>query len=159
MRIRPYVADDGGDVLDLAERLAIGVARWRDSIAVDAAVEGWLRDSIAAVGRDAAIFVADDDGRVCGVVSVSTRTHFTGQVDAYVGELVVSAPYERRGIGRALMERAERWARDRGLEHLTIETGAANLAAREFYGRLGYVEEDVRLTRELNQSRGPNIAG
>lgn len=60
--------------------------------------------------------------------------HFTGQVDAYVGELVVSAPYERRGIGRALMARAELWAGDCGLEHLTIETGAANVAARTSKG-------------------------
>lgn len=81
------------------------------------------------------------------------------RVDAYVGELVVSAPHERRGIGRALMARAERWARDRGLAHLTIETGAANLAAREFYTRLGNVEEDVRLTRELNQVWNPTSRG
>jgi len=47
------------------------------------------------------------------------------------------------------MAAAESWASDRGLRHLTLETGAANQPARGFYRALGYLEEDVRLTKPL----------
>jgi GNAT superfamily N-acetyltransferase len=48
-----------------------------------------------------------------------------------------------------LMDAAEGWARRRGHQHITLETGAANGAARAFYDRRGYQEEDVRLTKTL----------
>jgi hypothetical protein len=31
-----------------------------------------------------------------------------------------------------------------------LETGAANVRARKFYEQLGYLEEEVRLTRRLS---------
>ncbi len=77
------------------------------------------------------------------------RTHFTGQVDAYVGELVTAEGHERRGIARALMAAAEDWGAARGLRYLTLETGMANHAARAFYAGIGYQEEDVRLTKRI----------
>lgn len=106
----PVPTQDRETVLGLARRLTIGVAPWRDHDAVQRAARGWLRDSIQAIDNDAAVFVAQDDqGQVCGVVTVASRTHFTGSADAYVGELVVSETHERRGIGRALMCTAEQW--------------------------------------------------
>jgi ribosomal protein S18 acetylase RimI-like enzyme len=56
---------------------------------------------------------------------------------------------EGRGIGQALLAAAEVWARDRGLTYMTLETGARNARAREFYRLAGYEEEDVRLTKRL----------
>lgn len=55
----------------------------------------------------------------------------------------------RLGIGRALIEAAQAWARDRGLENLTLHTGACNTAARAFYAALGFTEGEVRLTRPV----------
>ena len=52
-------------------------------------------------------------------------------------------------IGRALIGASDTWARDRGLAHLTLHAGARNAGARAFYAALGFVEEEVRLTRPL----------
>ena len=93
------------------------------------------------------MFVADSDSGVVGLVTVGHRHHFSGQKDAYVGELVVAEAEEGRGIGRMLMQAAEGWARSQGLQYLTLETGAANGAARAFYAALGYQEEDIRFTK------------
>ncbi len=95
------------------------------------------------------MYVAIVDGKIAGLVTVAERKHFTGQLDGYVGELVTAPGLERRGIGRQLMAAAEQWATDRGLACLTLETGAANQAARAFYAALGYADEDVRLTKRL----------
>jgi GNAT superfamily N-acetyltransferase len=75
------------------------------------------------------------------LISVGTRTHFTGDIDAYVGELVVAESMERQGIGAGLPRPAEAWAVERGFERLTLETGAAITRARAFYAAAGHDEE------------------
>ncbi|NUP62802.1 MAG: GNAT family N-acetyltransferase [Nonomuraea sp.] len=146
VRIRPVREEDRPDVLALAPRLAEGVAAWRDHDAAVRAAERWLTASIDGEG---AVFVAEKGGRVVGVVSVDRQWHFTGAEDAYVGELAVHPDSVRTGVGRRLLAAAEDWARDQGLRHLTLETGAADTTARRFYAALGYQEESVRLTRPL----------
>ncbi|MFC4060068.1 GNAT family N-acetyltransferase [Planomonospora corallina] len=149
--IRPYRDEDRDAVVALAPRLTEGVAAWRDADAVADAVRGWVTGSLEQAGGDGhGVFVAVREGRVAGFVTVSARRHFTGQVDAYIGELVVSAEAEGTGVGRALAGAAESWARDRGLARVTLETGAANARARGFYRALGYAEEEVRLSRPVS---------
>ena len=101
------------------------------------------------------MWVAQAGEEVVGLVTAAERRHFTGEVDAYVGELVVDVDHERRGVGTLLLNAVEEWARRRGLRHLTLETGAGNAPARAFYARSGYREEDVRLTKGLDQSSTP----
>lgn len=150
VEIREFHSGDEADVLALAPRLTEGVASWRDRDDVRQAVVAWVRESIdRSADGDRALFVAEQAGTVVGFVSVGEREHFAGEVDGYVGELVVATDEAGHGIGRLLMGRAEDWARKRGVKHLTLETGAANAQARAFYESLGFVEEDVRLTRRL----------
>lgn len=150
MQVRRYAEADRAAVIALAPRLTEGVAGWRDRRAVRAAVLGWVTESLAAAAADDhAVLVADDDGMVLGFVTCAEREHFTGEVDGYVGELVVAGGCVRRGVGSALMAAAEQWAADRGLSRITLETGAANTAARGFYGALGYRNEDVRLSKRV----------
>lgn len=47
------------------------------------------------------------------------------------------------------MNCAETWARERGFGRLRLETGNANESAKVFYARLGYVIEEVVLTKAL----------
>lgn len=155
VRIRDYIPADRDAILALAPRLTEGKAPWRDDTAWLAAVQGWIRDALAGVGQpDQVVYVAVDGDQVVGFVHAAERTHFTGQLDAYVGELVTATGKERRGIARALMAAAEAWGAARGLDHLTLETGAANHAARAFYASLGYLQEDVRLTRKIRKGTG-----
>jgi ribosomal protein S18 acetylase RimI-like enzyme len=150
VQIRPYHPDDREQVMALAPRLAEWVAPWREPSAVRSAVHGWVRGSIEACGQPGhAVYVADTGDDVVGFVSVSERTHFTGQVDAYVGELAVRSGLERRGIATALMAAAQTWAADRGRTFLTLETGAASQPARGLYRALGFQEEDIRLTKAI----------
>jgi ribosomal protein S18 acetylase RimI-like enzyme len=150
VEIRPVQPDDHAQVLELAPRLTEGVANWRDPHATSCAVHGWVESSLGTASQQGhAVYVAIADGRVGGVVTVCERRHFTGQVDAYVGELAVAADLERRGIATQLMNAAETWAASRGLAFLTLETGAANNPARAFYAQRGYREEDIRLTKAI----------
>lgn len=154
--IRPYRPADRGQVMALSPRLAEGVAGWRDRDRVLAAAASWVRDTLDAAGQPGhAVYVAADGATIAGLVSVSERRHFTGQVDAYTGELAVRPGMERRGIATRLMAAAESWAASRGLAFLTLETGAANWPARGLYAALGYQEEEIRLTRAIQAAAPP----
>ena len=155
MQIREYRPDDRDAIMALAPRLTEGKPLWRDDAAWLAAVQGWIRDAADAAGQPGhVVYVAVQNEQVVGLVHAAERAHFTGQVDAYVGELVTATGLERRGIARALMAAAEAWAAARGLANLTLETGAANHGARAFYAALGYLEEDVRLTKKIRTGTG-----
>ena len=152
-QIRPFQPGDRSQVLALAPQLTHGVAPWRDPAAVRRAAENWLQTSVDTAGRpDRAVYVAVAGNKVVGVVGIREQTHFTGQTDAYVGELAVASDMERRGIATALMGAAEAWAAQRGLAFLTLQTGAANQPARSLYRRLGYHEEELLLTKAIQPS-------
>ena len=148
--VRRYRAADREQVLALAPRLTEGVAAWRDPEAVGRAARGWVTGSLDTAAEPGhAVFVAELGGRIAGVVTVAEKAHFTGQVDAYVGELAVAAESARRGVATQLMSAVDAWAAQRGLAFVTLETGAANEPARNLYAGLGFLDEDVRLTKPV----------
>jgi ribosomal protein S18 acetylase RimI-like enzyme len=152
--IRPATDADREAILALGPRLAVGVAPWRDQSEALAAGGRWLEDSLAAAARgEGAAFVGSVADEVLGVIGIRPSRHFTGENDGYIGELVVAENASRQGIGQALIDVADTWARDHGLANLTLHTGAYNTGARAFYAALGFTEEEVRLTRPLTTNQ------
>jgi ribosomal protein S18 acetylase RimI-like enzyme len=60
----------------------------------------------------------------------------------YLEDLFVRPEARRSGIATALMEYAERFARETGAERLTLATAHDNASAQALYRKLGYVRED-----------------
>jgi ribosomal protein S18 acetylase RimI-like enzyme len=92
---------------------------------------------------DAAVFVAEEDRRPVGIVSV--RVYETPPDPAmvplrrgHVEMLVVSAAHRRHGVGQALMQEVASWARRQGAAEIVLTVWAGNEAAEAFYDRLGY---------------------
>src|SRR5688500_14162678 len=99
VHIRPFDANDREAVLDLAPRLTVGIAPWLDADAFLATAHGWIEGSIEAIGRDRAVFVAEDiQGHCRGFVSIGRSVHFTRAEQAYIGELAVAADAEGEGV-------------------------------------------------------------
>ncbi len=150
LRVRPYVDTDRAFVLSLVPRLAIGMQPWRDLELWLSTVQGWLTESINQHNQKTMVLIAEDEqGGRLGFATVSHSTHFTGQRQAYIGELATSETAEGRGVGTALLEVCEQWARQQGYSLLTVSTGAANTRALSFYHHLGFHDEDVTLTKLL----------
>lgn len=115
-----------------------------------AAARGWVEAAIAGIGSERAVFVAvGEDGAVVGFASVARQVEFTGEPQAYVGELAVDEAAEEGGIGSALLMAIEAWAKAQGLTLIVLDTGARNSRARRFYTRRGFGEESVRLTKVI----------
>lgn len=150
LHVRPYEPRDHDFIHSLAPRLAIGKRPWRDLELWLRTVEAWLTESINQHNQKTMVLVAEDEqGERLGFASVSHSTHFTGQPQAYIGELATLESVEGRGVGTALVKACEQWARDQGYTILTLSTGAGNTRAISFYHHLGFLDEDVTLTRLL----------
>ena len=56
-------------------------------------------------------------------------------------EIGVEEPFQRRGVGRALIEEAKRWAVEVGADELWVLTEDDNVPARALYAATGGREE------------------
>jgi ribosomal protein S18 acetylase RimI-like enzyme len=56
----------------------------------------------------------------------------------YIDSLATAERFRRRGVALALLDDAERMARERGLPSLALDTRQSNTGARALYERLGY---------------------
>lgn len=100
------------------------------------------------------VFVLEDDDKVVGFVSVWAKLKVNGLVNeesevAYVSDLVVIAAYRGRGLGRALLQRAEDYAVAKGATTLSIGVLAENTGARKLYNDFGFRENKVELMKPL----------
>ncbi len=94
---------------------------------------------------DGFVLVADADGEIVGMVSAE-------MVDGpavWVGDVIVTAAARRNGVGELLMHAVEEWARQRGATHIGLQVYVDNGPARSLYGKLGYVDDHIKMRRTL----------
>ena len=109
----------------------------------------WMLEAERAEQTPQAVYVAEDEQGVAGMVKVFMKGQMKGQKEAYVDGLAVDERVARQGVGTELMKACEEWAAGRGHKWIHIETPASNQAARDFYGAIGYGEEVVKLSKGL----------
>jgi len=80
-----------------------------------------------------AVFVAELGDRIAGFAHVFEHRLLVSPGFAELGGLVVWPWARRRGAGRALLDQAARWTKDRGLSTVRIRTGAVRREAHPFY--------------------------
>jgi RimJ/RimL family protein N-acetyltransferase len=142
--IRKAEPGDAGALVSLAEAVGSEEGRWL------IAYGGWRsvseeRRYLRAIRKHAyaAVLVAELDGRIVGRLSIGRDSHPASEHVADVG-LMVADGYRRRGIGRALMESAEAWARGVGVRKIELHVFPHNEAALGLYDRIGYRRVGLR---------------
>jgi RimJ/RimL family protein N-acetyltransferase len=136
-----------GDAQGLAE---LGDAVGREPEGWLVTTNGWRstadeRRYLRAIRRypHAAVFVADDDGRIVGRLSVARDQHPASRHVADLG-LIVAASHRRRGIGTALLRAAVAWAQESDVYKLELHVFPWNEAAITLYERFGFEREGYR---------------
>jgi aminoglycoside 6'-N-acetyltransferase len=143
--IRPATSDDDAAIAELEYESAIHHAtiapdRWR-VLPVDAVAAS--RRFWQATDAQDEILVAVADGRVVGMVDLWLRrprdpnNARPPRIEAHLG-ISVASKERGQGVGTALMEAAEAWARAHGAERMDLGLDAANTDALRLYERLGY---------------------
>ncbi|WP_375205920.1 GNAT family N-acetyltransferase [Hyphococcus sp.] len=82
-----------------------------------------------------ATLIAEFDGEAAGFILlwvVDSHAHLT--------EISIAERFQKRGIGRALIEAGEDWARAQGFDAITLTTFRDVIWNAPFYRSLGYME-------------------
>lgn len=93
--------------------------------------------------RRTVTFLAFDDNFAVGYVNVVFPRFKKLRGNAYL-TIAVREIYRGKGIGNSLMERAENYARERGVRRMELEVFGKNEVAIELYKRRGYEIEGVK---------------
>ena len=150
MEIAPIADADLAEVVSLWERC--GLTRpWNDPLA-DIALARASPTSDVLVGRQ--------EGRIVASAMVGSDGH-----RGWVYYLSVDPDSARRGLGRAMMQACETWARKGGVPKIQLMVRQGNAATIGFYQALGYqLEETVILGkrfdgRSWDTAKGPSPRG
>lgn len=101
---------------------------------------------------DAAIFVADRDGRILGYVYAAVEPQSWKELRdeaGYIHDVAVDPDSRRQGVATGLMAAALDWLRTRGVPRVVLGTASQNAGAQRLFERLGFRRTMIELTREL----------
>ena len=106
--------------------------------------------------RESRTLVAEEPGRrLLGFLDMEFRQRLGHpRPQAWVNDLVVTEGARGRGIGSALLARAEGLARKRGCFRMSLETAGWREAAHRFYGREGWTDHGTWFVKLLDESWG-----
>lgn len=150
LTIRAGRRSDEAAILELAERMAnFEVPRWRSAEEITDADGRSMVNALGLGHPDSEVFVAERDGESVGCLHMVVARDFFGRRHAHISVIAVSAAAEGTGTGRALMEYAERWARERRLPIITLNVFAGNTRARRLYERSGFEVELLKYAKPL----------
>jgi RimJ/RimL family protein N-acetyltransferase len=136
--------------------------------AVGSEPEGWLvttngwrdvsdeRRYLRAIRRypNAAVYVAEDEGRIVGRLSIARDQHPASRHVADLG-LMVAQSHRRQGVGTQLLQAAVQWGRHAGVRKLELHVFPWNTGAIALYEKFGFVQEGYR---KAHYRRGDDYA-
>jgi ribosomal protein S18 acetylase RimI-like enzyme len=151
LTIRPATNRDLEFLLGLVPRLSeFGLPPSREVKSLETFSYDLLRKALLEPTATTAILIAEADGKKLGFIHLEEeKEFFSGEAQGYIANLAISQEAEGKGVGRALMNAAEAWAKEHGYRYLTLNVFATNRRARTFYEKLGYAEDVLRLTKML----------
>ncbi len=150
--VRPYRPEDAAFRAGIAQRLHPGqTVSPRDPRLVADFLDRFGRGEIAAP-TGAAMFIAVDEKNapVGMLVLHAEQDYFTKHPRAYVDFLVVAETAEGKGVGRALIDHADDWARAHECIEVCLGVFANNENAIAFYQRNGFQEDTKRMAKAIN---------
>jgi len=144
IRVRPAGPGDAAALVALAEEVGREGGRWI------LAAETWRsvsdeRRYLRTVQRhpDAAVLVAEHDGRIVARLSLSRDPHPSSRHVADLG-LMVAEKSRRQGVGRMLLDEAVAWARASGIRKIELHVFPWNEPAIGLYESFGFEREGYR---------------
>jgi GNAT superfamily N-acetyltransferase len=128
----------------------------------------WKRDgtrtnpaAVERMLRKQALILAEIDGLLVGSVNVNLMGDGIGEF----GMLVSDRSFRGTGIGSALVEHAEKWARDSGCHTMRLElltprdwTHPSKEFLKQWYARIGYVPTKTESLEEMYPDLVPELA-
>lgn len=104
-----------------------------------ASEQGPALDAVCAGEPNALAWLIHEDGELAGylVLAIGFSVEYGGR-DGFIDELHLTEKFRGRGLGRAVMDFAERAAKEAGIRYLHLEVELHNERARRLYDARGY---------------------
>lgn len=136
MRLRDAVLEDAPALCRL-DRVSMGYEYPEEKTAAQL-------QKLLGSGRDK-ILVAEMEGKVVGYLHlVDYDLLYAGPMKNIMG-IAVDPEYRRMGIGKALLEAGEEWAKTDGAEGIRLVSGESRVGAHAFYRAVGYEGNKMQL--------------
>ena len=107
--------------------------------------------SAQILASDQRIFLAERGGDIVGIArcveSLGSPLLHPSRY-GYLSSVYVRPPFRRTGVLRALLQAAESWCRERGLDEIRLHNSSRSAEARDTWEHLGFeLTEQVRVRR------------
>lgn len=108
--------------------------------------EDWFTDIINSPWHD--LLVAKEDGKILGIASVSVTMGPGIRKNAYLEDFVTDAEVRGKGVGTAIWNAYEEWAKEKGCKNLEFTCGHGREKSQEFYKNHGAEVYDTNFFRK-----------
>jgi len=108
----------------------------------------------AMVAEDRLVLAAEDDGEVVGMAYAETRvpSRFSDERALELFGVVVRAGHRGRGVGRALVAEAARFAKERSVGFIELKSFWPNKESIAFWQALGFNPRVVQLVASTDEA-------
>ena len=158
VRIRKYRPDDRDAVIELVRELQIAEGKIYDRMKPPEAMGDWYLDDLldSCEKQKGQIYVADQLGAVVGyavvlaeVPSDEVSPDEISYLYAFITDVAVTESLRGQGIGKALLQKCETFARGHKAKWLRIGVLVNNRQAVRSYEKAGYVPLTMELEKPL----------
>ena len=108
--------------------------------------EDWFNDIINSPWHD--LLIAEEDGKILGIASVSVTMGPGIRKNAYLEDFVTDAEVRGKGVGTAIWNAYEAWAKEKGCKNLEFTCGHGREKSQEFYKNHGAEVYDTNFFRK-----------
>jgi ribosomal protein S18 acetylase RimI-like enzyme len=106
--------------------------------------------ALARKGPNSAVLVGRDGNAIVASVMVGYDGH-----RGWVYYVAVDPDHRHKKYGRVIMDAAENWLRQRGIEKMQLLVRSDNTGVKAFYEQLGYLEQERVVYAKWLDGRAP----
>ena len=151
-KLRLAQADDDEFILALTERfVAFDLPAWRKRSEMLAGIRNDIARHLSELPAGSHLFVAEDaQGERLGFLHLQTgKDFFTGSLNCHISDLVVAPGHDGQGLGSAMIEFAQVWAKQHRCRHVSLSVFPGNQRARTLYEKHGFGVELLRMVKPV----------
>jgi ribosomal protein S18 acetylase RimI-like enzyme len=156
MRVRQGNVRDWPFLYSLGkEVIPVSISPWREQSMEDTLI---YRDKILKgfwtwiQQTDSKVYIAENDHEESVgylVLYPSSREELTGLLQGWIMDFAVLPNYRKQGVGKQLLEAAEKYCRDNRISYLGLAVSSHNLQALRLYQDMGFAEERKLMVKVL----------
>ncbi len=105
----------------------------------------FVKERLSTLDNSEKVFVAEANSKVVGFIHVSKYKLLFDDLYINILGIAVDNDYKHNGIGRALINESEKWARSINAKGIRLNSGIVREEAHAFYRKLGFNNEKEQI--------------